>query len=124
VPGDPLAEEGLRRLEPATQEQERQADSIAELEERLEQQRLEDWTAYGRALQAAVEAEAARLPGLTVPVVVRVQQETLPAADEQSGATWKLVDQLLTVAMQVTEPPGDGRPPLARLEATGPASAR
>jgi hypothetical protein len=121
VPGDPLVEEGLRRLEPATQEQERQADSVAQLEERLEQQRLEDWAAYGRALQAAVEAEAARLPGLTVPVVVRVQQETFRAADEQSGATGELVDQLLTVAVQVTELPGGGRPPLARLEAGGRA---
>jgi hypothetical protein len=119
VPGDPLVEEGLRRLEPATQEQERQADSVAELEERLERQRLEDWAAYGRALQAAVEAEAARLPNLTVPVVVRVQQETSGAADEQSGATSELIDHLLTVAVQVTELPGDGRPPLARLEATG-----
>jgi hypothetical protein len=121
--GDPLVEERLRRLEPATQEQERQADSIAELEDRLEQQRLEDWAAYGRALQAAVEAEAARLPGLTVPVVVRVQQETSRAADEQSGAAWQLIDQLLTVAVQVTELPGGGRPPLARLEATGRGGA-
>jgi hypothetical protein len=121
VPGHPLAEEGLRRLEPATEEQERQADSIAELEERLEQQRLEDWAAYGRALQAAVEAEVARLPGLTVPVIVRVQQETSRAADEQSGATWELIDQLLTVAIQATELPGGGRPPLARLEAMGHA---
>jgi hypothetical protein len=120
--GDPLVEEGLRRLEPATQEQERQADRIAELEERLEQQRLEDWAAYGRALQAAVEAEAARLPGLTVPVVVRVQQETPRRASEQTGASCAFIEQLLTVAIQVTELPGGGRPPLARLEATGHAS--
>jgi hypothetical protein len=118
-PGDPLVEESLCRLQPATEEQERQADSIADLEEGLEQQRLEDWAWYGRALQVAIEAEAARLPGLTVPVVVHVQQEPSPRAHEQTGATSGVIDQLLTVAIQVTELPGDGRPPLSRLEATG-----
>lgn len=122
VHGDQLAEDGLRRLQLATEEQERQADSIAALEERLEQQRLEDWASYGRTLQTAIEAEAARLPGLTVPVIVRVQQECPPRADEQTGATWGVIDQLLTVAIQVTELPGHGRPPLSRLEATGHAS--
>ncbi|CAB4896983.1 MAG: hypothetical protein F2825_00390 [Actinobacteria bacterium] len=121
-PGDPLVEEGLRRLEPATEEQDRQADSIAELEERLEEQRLQDWASYGRALQAAVEAEAGRLAGLAVPVIVRVQQEASRAADERTCATWGLIDQLLTVAVQVTELPGGGRPPLSRLEVTGHAS--
>lgn len=121
-PGDPLVDEGLRRLQPATEEQERQADRIADLEERLEQQRLEDWASYGRALQGAIEAEAARLPGLTVPVIVRVQQESPRRTDGQTGAPCGLIDQLLTVAIQVTELPGDGRPPLSRLEATSHAN--
>lgn len=122
VLGDALAEEALRQLEPATQEQERQATRVAELEARLEQQRLQDWASYGRAMQTAIEAEAARLPGLTVPVIVRVLQETCCQANEQTGATWGLIDQLLTVAVQRTELPGDGRPPLARLEAIEHAS--
>lgn len=119
VPGDPLVEEVVRKLKPATEEQERQADRIAELEERLEQQRLQDWAWYGRALQIAIEAEAARLPGLTVPVIVYLQPETSRQANQQAGAAWGLIDQLLTAAVQVTELPGDGRAPLARLEATG-----
>lgn len=122
LPGDPLVEEALRWLEPAPEEQERQADRIAELEERLEQQRLQDWASYGRALQAAIEAEAARLPNLTVPVIVRVQQEAFRRGHEQTGAPRGIADKLLTVATQVTELPGDGHPPLARLEAIGHAS--
>jgi hypothetical protein len=122
VSGDPLAEEGLRRLQPATEEQERQADRIADLEERLEQQRLEDWAWYGRTLRAAIEGEAGRLPGLTVPVIVRVHEETSRRGHEQTGTPRGLIDQLLTVAIQVTELPGDGRPPLARLEATSHAN--
>lgn len=121
VPGDPLAEECLRRLEPATEEQERQAYRIAELEERLEQQRLQDWATYGRALTAAIEAEAAQLPGLAVPVIVHLQQESSRQANDQTVAPWGLIDQLLTAALQVTELPGDGRQPLSRLEATGHA---
>lgn len=115
VPGDPVTENALGRVNSATEEQERQAEEIAELEMALERQRLRDWAAYGRALQAAVEAQAARLPGLTVPVVVRIELETSCEAKEQGGATGGLVDQLLSAAIQSTELPGGGRPPLAGL---------
>lgn len=106
----------LTRLEPASEKQERQADEIAELEERLERQRLQDWAAYGQAMQAAVEAEAARLPGLTVPVVVRVDVDSFRRADERGVDTWGLADRLREAAIQVTAVPGDGRPPLERLQ--------
>jgi hypothetical protein len=115
VPGDPVTDDAVSRLEPATEEQERQAEEIAELEMGLERQRLRDWAAYGRALQAAVEAQAARLPGLTVPVVVRVELETSRWAKEQRGATGGPIDQVISVAIQNTELPGGGRPPLVRL---------
>lgn len=115
VPGDPVTDDAVSGLDPATEEQERQAEEIAELETRLEQQRLQDWTSYGRALQAAVEAQAAQLPGLTVPVVVRIELETSRWTNEQGGATGGLIDQLLSAAIQSTELPGGGRPPLLRL---------
>jgi hypothetical protein len=108
--------DALTRLEPASEKQERQADEIAELEERLEQQRLQDWAAYGQALLAAVEAEAARLPGLTVPVVVRLDLDTFRRADERGGESWGLADRLREAATQVTALPGDERPPLERLQ--------
>lgn len=115
VAGDPGTEDAVSRLEPATEEQERQAEEIAELEMGLQRQRLQDWASYGRALQAAVEVQAARLPGLTVPVVVRVELESSCWANEQGGATGGLIDQLLSAAIQTTDLPGGGRPPLLRL---------
>ena len=119
MPGDPVTEDAHTRLEPASEEQERQADEIAELEERLEQQRFQDWAAYGQALQAAVEAEAARLTGLTVPVVVRVDLDTFRRGDERGGVTSGLADRLRDTAIQVTPLPGDGQPPLVRLQLKG-----
>lgn len=115
VPGDPAIEAAVRGLEPATDEQERQAEEITKLEAGLERQRLQDWVAYGRALQAAVQAQAARLPGLTVPVLVRVQPESRPV-NEPGGEACVVVDQLLSAAIHATGLPGDGRPPLLRLE--------
>lgn len=114
VPGDPATEAALRGLEVATNEQEPQAEEIAKLEAGLERQRLQDWAAYGRALQAAVQA--ARLPGLTVPVIVRVQPETPRRINEPGGAACVVVDQLLSAAIDATGLPGDGRPALLRLK--------
>jgi hypothetical protein len=119
TPGDSVTEDALTRLNPASEEQERQADEIADLEERLEQQRLQDWAAYGQALQAAVEAEAARLPGLTVPVVVRVALGTFRRGDDRDVVTCGLAERLRDTAIQVTSVPGDGQPPLVRLQLKG-----
>jgi hypothetical protein len=116
MPGDPITEDALTRLEPASEEQERQANEITELEGRLEQQRLEDWAAYGQALQAAVEAAAARLTGLTVPVVVRVDLDTFRRSDDRDVVTCGLAERLRDTAIQVTPLPGDGQPPFVRLQ--------
>ena len=71
VPGDPAFEAALAQLEPATDEQEAQMNELAELGERLEQQRERDWTAYGEAFRQYVLAAAGDLlPGLDVPVEV------------------------------------------------------
>jgi hypothetical protein len=119
TPGDSVTEDALAGLEPASEEQERQADEIAELEERLEQQRLQDWAAYGQALRAAVEAGAARLTGLTVPVVVRVDLDTFRRSDDRDVVTCGLAERLRAAAIQVTPLPGDGQPPLLRLQPKG-----
>ena len=50
TPGDAAAEAALAALAPAAAQQELAADQIADLEARLEQQRLADWAAYGQAL--------------------------------------------------------------------------
>lgn len=117
VPGNPMFKAGYAPPEPATEEQERQADAIAAAEERVEELREQDWTAYGQALEVAVQAAAQRLPGLQVPVVVRVDLHSFrpfQTGDEQEW-TWNLADQLRTEAIDATPLPGDGRPPLDRL---------
>lgn len=102
--------------EPATDKQDRQADQLADLEERLDHLREQDWTTYGQNLKAAVEAAARRRPGLRVPLVVNVDTDTYrPSGERPSVWTWGLVDQLLEEAIANTPTPGDGRPPLERL---------
>lgn len=102
--------------EPATEEQERQADQLADLEERLDRLREQDWTTYGENLKAAVEAAARRRPGLRVPVIVNIDLNTYrPSGERPSLWTWGLGDQLLEEAITNTPTPGDGRPPLDRL---------
>lgn len=89
-------------LTPATDEQERQCDELADLEERLEQQRERDWAAYGQALKANVEAAAASLPGLQVPVVVvTVDLDTWCVPD---GDCW-VADRLRAQAIRATPAP-------------------
>lgn len=107
--------EAAAQLEPATPEQERQADEIADLAEWLEQLRERDWAEYGQALKANVEAAAQRREGLRVPVVVTVDLDTPRSPGEAEGAAWGIVEQLRTEAIEATPLPGDGRPPLERL---------
>ncbi|MBC8091381.1 MAG: hypothetical protein H7Y15_05460 [Pseudonocardia sp.] len=96
-----------------------QIEEVDDLEARLEQQREQDWTAYGQALTAAIQTAAAtRYPGLTVPVVVEVDLSTYR---DDRGALLDLAvaETLLAVAVQVTTLPGDGRLPMERLEDAG-----
>jgi hypothetical protein len=46
--------------EPPSAEQERESDAVGDSYDRLEEQRVSDWTAYGQALRAYIEAAAAR----------------------------------------------------------------
>ena len=100
-----------------TPEQERVADELSDLADQLEEQREADWAAYGAALADAVRAAAARRPGLTVPVEVRVDLETIRPLDGGQPLRWGLTEQLLSEAIAATPLPGEGRPPLERAQA-------
>lgn len=102
-------------LQPLTEEQQH-IDLILDLEERLEQQRQQDWATYGSDLKAAVEAAARRRTGLRVPTIVTVHLDAFrPAEDQHTGSGWDITDQLRTEAIASTRLPGGGRPPLQRL---------
>ena len=89
----------------AADEHERQADELANLEERLEQLRERDWAAHGEALKASVEAAASRLKGLRVPVVVTVDLQTFRPAGDRGGDSWGPAERLLDRAIPATVGP-------------------
>lgn len=114
--------------------QEQQLDELADLEERLEAQRLQDWAEYGQALKTGIEAAARWRPGLRVPVVVNLDVETFRAdGDDRSSG---LEGQLLQEAIMSTPLPGNFVPlqddpdprllgrlsPLSRLTTPAPAA--
>lgn len=106
-----------QQIEPATEEQERQAEAIGELEDRLEQQRAADWTAYGQALSGKLQDAILRRPGLRVPVIVRVDVENWPSDEATHERPFAgIAQELLSEAMEATPRPGDGRSPFERLE--------
>lgn len=115
---DPDLGQIMGELPPATEEQERQAEAINELEEALERLRLQDYAAYGAALRAHIEDAATRQDGLRVPVVVNVDLETFRQDPEEDGAPYRVTAavRLLDGAVAATPLPGDGRDPLDRLE--------
>ncbi|MDQ1041159.1 hypothetical protein QFZ75_007575 [Streptomyces sp. V3I8] len=63
------------------------ADPITDLDEHLEQQRLREWSSYGEALKARVEAGAAAIPGLMVPVTARVDFTTFRSSSRTCSTT-------------------------------------
>lgn len=90
---------------------------LDDLQERLEAQRKAEWTAYGEALKARIEATAAAVPGLAVPVSVSIDIESHHARypDPSIGAT--LEDRLVAAALLDTPTPADlPGTPLERLE--------
>lgn len=100
-----------------TDEQQRLAEEVDDLQERLEQQKERDWAAFGEQLKTAVEAAAARLT-LPVPVVVNFDLETYRAArgaDEPGAWVYGIAEKLREDAILGATLPGDGRPPLERL---------
>jgi len=113
----------LASLAAATPEQERGCEQIAEFQDRLEQQRQQDWASYGAALAAHIEAQVARIEGLRVPVVIHVDVDLVPTAGPPgtwgSGVGESLPERLLNAAVRATPLPGHGRTPLERLEQAG-----
>lgn len=100
-----------------TADQERQLDELAELEMQLDEQRIRDWTAYGRALTAHIETAAAAL-GLRVPVAVTVELDKWPGDwPGEDAARCDVRDRLRAAAIEATPlPPPD---PLQRVRAAG-----
>ena len=104
---------------PVTAEQEQQLDELAALEHRLEQQRQQDWAAYGTALMTHIEAQFPLIDGLRVPVLVNVDSDVVPVNSDSgtwgSGVVEPVADRLLKAAIAVTPLPGQGKGPLERL---------
>lgn len=105
-----------RCVRAGTAEQEREFGAIADLSERLEAQRQADWAAYGAANR--VEAAAAKLENLMVPVVVHVDLDTFRSDAERARYSEFITptDELVEETVNVTPLPGDGTDPLRRLQ--------
>lgn len=92
----------------------------AELEERLEQQRRVEWTAYGEGLKARIEATARTIPGLSVDVNVTVDIDTYRGLEQQrrDDRFWNSLEaRLVDAAVMDTPTPADlPGTPLERLE--------
>lgn len=111
------AAERVRALPPLTQRQEQLLEELDDLEQRLEDQRAEEWARYGQALQRHIITAARQLPGLRVPVFVRVDNDsfrTEEAGDRGAG----LEGRLLMDAIEATPLPyGFDAQTLASLDA-------
>lgn len=91
--------------------------AIGELEERLEEQRLREWAAYGQALKLRLEALAAATPGLDVPVHVQVDVDTFCRDSGLREPFWNTIEARLVDAAVMDTPTPDDLPssPLDRL---------
>lgn len=99
-------------------EREDRIAAIDDLEEKLRQQRIREWTAYGEALKTRIETMAASTPGLDVPVHVTVDAETYRMGAARVEEFWNsLESRLIDAAVLDTPTPVDlpGNP-LERLE--------
>lgn len=81
-----------------------------DLDGRLHEQRLREWTAYGETLKARVEAAAAAIGGLPVPVTVTVDVESYRSPAVRSGdldTGMSLEERLIDPAVMDTPSPED-----------------
>jgi hypothetical protein len=95
--------------------------AIGDLEERLTQQRIREWTTYGEALKARIETTAAATPGLDMPVHVTVDAETHRMGAARVEEFWNSLEgRLIDAAVMDTPTPADlPGTPLERLEQLG-----
>jgi hypothetical protein len=89
-------------------ERERRAAELHTLQERLEEQRRQDWAGYATALMGHIWQAA---DALGVGCHVRID----PAGDRTPSPHRSVADQLLDQAVAAVALPGDGRAPLDRL---------
>jgi hypothetical protein len=103
----------------APEHHERRLNEIGALEDKLAEQRRQDWAAYGGALKSHIEAQAVHIEGLRVPVLAVVDLGWAPGNCDTglwgSGPDESLADSLLNAAIAATPLPGNGKPPLERL---------
>lgn len=102
-------------------EHEARLEAIGDLEEKLHQQRIREWTGYGEALKARIETMAAATPGLDVPVHVTVDAETHRMGASRVEEFWNsLESRLVDAAVLDTTTPADlPGTPLERVEQRG-----
>lgn len=86
--------ERAQAVDPTAPDEEQQLDAIVEQEELLELERDRSWAAYGEAIMAHIQDAAARKPGLTVPVQIRVDLHTFRDVSELVTA-WGISEQLV-----------------------------
>lgn len=84
-----------------------------DLEEELELQRVREWAEYGKALKQRIEQDAYLIPGLDVPVEVRIDTTGVVALDEGDDFTRNLID---TAVINTPTPADLPDTPLERLE--------
>jgi hypothetical protein len=93
-----------RALPPLTQEQEQRLEELEDLEQHLEDQRAGEWARYSQALQSHIDTAARQLPGLRVPVLVRVDIDSFQSDDAGDRGTG-LLGRLLMDAIEATPLP-------------------
>ena len=117
LPKSRQAAEELHRLE---EQRDVRLAVFADQAERLEAQRVHEWTAYGYALKERIEALAEAMPGLSVPVLVTVDLTTYrPLGRRGHEQAWgSLETRLIDDAVIETPTPADlPGTPMSRLEA-------
>ena len=98
-------------------ERDARLDRLADLEEKLEEQRLREVAAYGQALKDHIETAARALPGLTVPVQVDVDQTWPSGSGHREGWSGSdIIERVVDRAIAETPTP-ENLPgtPLSRL---------
>ncbi|MEO7014938.1 MAG: hypothetical protein ABI130_09405 [Leifsonia sp.] len=117
VPKSPEAAADLDRLDAA---REARLAVYDELEEQLDQQHVTECSAYAETLTKRLRTQAARIPGLTVPIEIRIDPADSPD-DGPTAANDDLEQQLLDAAILDTPSPAElPDTPLERLERSQP----
>lgn len=112
IPKTPEAAITLGKIDAETAARE---EELADLEDRLAQQRQREWADYGNALKAQLETVLRALPGLEVPVEIRTDVRTdAHAARAEIDPIWeRYIEAILDTTPTPADLPGT---PLERAE--------